>query len=161
MVRDYVADLYEPAAASADVMSLGHHDRARALAAWKQRVVDGWDDVSVGDIDSESQVIDLGRDRAVSAEVVLGSLGPDDVHVQLLHGPVGPADELTETSIVTMTLADPATKAAGAHRYTGAFTCERAGRYGFTVRVVPAHEDLKTFAELGRVAWAVHAAPGG
>jgi starch phosphorylase len=83
------------------------------------------------------------------------------VHVQLLHGPVGPTDELTDTSIVTMTLADPATKTSGGHRYEGSFTCERAGRYGFTVRVVPAHPDLKTFAELGRVAWAVHATPSG
>ena len=28
------------------------------------------------------------------------------------------------------------------------------GRYGFAVRVVPAHRDLATFAELGRVTWA-------
>ena len=32
--------------------------------------------------------------------------------------------------------------------------CETAGRYGFTVRVVPSHDDLRTFAELGCVAWA-------
>ena len=35
------------------------------------------------------------------------------------------------------------------HRYSGSFACERAGRYGFTVRVVPSHPDLRTFAELG------------
>jgi hypothetical protein len=40
------------------------------------------------------------------------------------------------------------------HRYSGSFACESAGRYGFTVRVVPAHPDLRTFAELGCVAWA-------
>ena len=39
-------------------------------------------------------------------------------------------------------------------RYAGSFACEQAGRYGFTVRVVPAHPDLRTFAELGCVAWA-------
>jgi starch phosphorylase len=155
MVRDYVEELYEPAAAGSDAMSEGRHDRARALAAWKRRVVDGWNGVSVGEIVSDSQAVDLGRDRGVTAEVVLGTLSPDDVDVQLVHGPVGPTDELTDTAIVTMTLA-----AEGpAYRYEGSFTCERAGRYGFTVRVVPAHPDLKTFAELGCVAWGVHAAP--
>jgi starch phosphorylase len=156
MVRDYVDHMYEPAAAGADVMSLDHHGRARLLSAWKKRVVDGWDAVSVGDIVSDSQAVDLGRDRSVSAKVALGTLCPDDVHVQLLHGPVGPNDELADTSIVTM---DLAAAEDGSHRYEGSFTCERAGRYGFTVRVVPAHPDLKTFAELGRVAWAQHSPP--
>jgi starch phosphorylase len=42
----------------------------------------------------------------------------------------------------------------GQHRYVGAFDCESAGRYGFTVRVVPAHPDLVTPVELGLMAWA-------
>jgi starch phosphorylase len=152
MVRDYVSELYEPAAAGADVMSDAGHDRAKSLAAWKQRVIDGWSGVAVGDISSDSLAIDLGRERAVSAEVRLGPLGPDDVDVQLVHGAVGPADEITDPSILSMTLSEAGTT----YRYEGSFTCDRAGRYGFTVRVVPAHPDLSTFAELGRVAWAVH-----
>ncbi len=139
-------------------MSGDGHERAKALAAWKQRVIDGWSGVSVGDISSDLQAIDLGRDRTVSAEVVLGSLGPDDVDAQLVHGPVGPTDELSETSIASMTLRD-GTAGQDRYCYEGSFTCDRAGRYGFTVRVVPAHPDLSTFAELGRVAWAVHTTP--
>jgi starch phosphorylase len=159
MVRDYVANLYEPAAAGADVMHAAGNERAKALAAWKQRVIAGWSAVSVAEVTSDSLAIDLGNDRAVSAEVVLGKLGPDDVDVQLVHGAVGPADELTDPSIESMTLYDEGPHREGTHCYKGSFTCDRAGRYGFTVRVVPAHPDLSTFAELGRVAWAVHAAP--
>ncbi len=158
MVRDYVEELYEPAAASADVMSGEGRERAKALAAWKQRIVEGWAGVAVGEIHSESQAVDLGRDRAVTAEVVLGSLGPGDVDVQLVHGAVGPADELTDTGIASMTLRDQPHRDGG-YVYDGSFTCDRAGRYGFTVRVVPSHPDLSTFAELGRVAWAVHTTP--
>jgi hypothetical protein len=39
-------------------------------------------------------------------------------------------------------------------RYSGQFDCETAGRYGFTVRIVPAHADLTTPLELGAIAWA-------
>jgi starch phosphorylase len=39
-------------------------------------------------------------------------------------------------------------------RYEGSFTCEHAGRYGYTVRVVPTHPDLRNFAEVGRITWA-------
>jgi glycogen phosphorylase len=129
-----------------------------APAAWKQRVIAGWSAVAVADVTSDSLAIDLGNDRAVSAEVVLGKLGPEDVDVQLVHGAVGPGDELTDPSIQSMTLSDDAPHRGGTHCYKGTFTCDRAGRYGFTVRVVPAHADLSTFAELGRVAWAVHTA---
>jgi starch phosphorylase len=158
MVRDYVEVMYEPAAAAADIMAGDGHERARKLSAWKQRVVDGWTGVSVEDVTSDPHPIDLGRERAVAAQVVLGRLGPDDVDVQLLHGPVGVADELTDTSIVTMTLREAAL-AEGGYCYDGSFTCDRAGRYGFTVRVVPSHPDLSTFAELGRMTWAQHATP--
>jgi len=32
-------------------------------------------------------------------------------------------------------------------------SCDAAGRYGYTVRVVPSHPDLSSFAELGVVTW--------
>ena len=40
-------------------------------------------------------------------------------------------------------------------RYEGVLSATSAGRYGFTVRVVPHHPDLATPAELGLAAWAV------
>ncbi len=159
MVRDYVLDMYEPAAAAADVMSGTGHLRARALAAWKDRLVAGWADVEVVDVVSDGLPVDLGQDRHVCAEVVLGTLGPADVDVQLVHGAVGATDELIDPSIVSMKLVDGPKGAGARQKYEVSFTCERAGRYGFTVRVVPSHPDLSTFAELGRVAWAVHAVP--
>jgi starch phosphorylase len=39
-------------------------------------------------------------------------------------------------------------------RYVGRFRPARAGRYGYTVRVVPANPDLVTPVELGLVGWA-------
>jgi hypothetical protein len=43
---------------------------------------------------------------------------------------------------------------ADTHRYSASFSCEQAGRYGFTVRVVPSHEDLASATEMGLAAWA-------
>jgi starch phosphorylase len=66
---------------------------------------------------------------------------------------VGGNDEIAEPVVVTMDLAGSA-DGGGQYRYTGRFPCEQAGRYGFTVRVVPAHGDLLTPVDLGCVAWA-------
>jgi glycogen phosphorylase len=155
MVRDYVEQMYEPMAGRADVMAQGQYARARALAAWKQRILAAWSDVRVHAVDSEEKtaVADLGATRHVKVLVSLGRLSGDDVAVQLLHGPVGPNDELTETSVVTLSLAGLGEEP---HEYLfqGSFVCERAGRYGIAVRVLPFHPDLVIPAEMGCVAWA-------
>ncbi|MEY2434068.1 MAG: glycogen phosphorylase [Acidimicrobiaceae bacterium] len=152
MVRDYVEELYEPTARQADRLAADEFAPARALAAWKARVLAAWDDVEILSVETDVSVASLGTDRSVEAEVSLGSLNADDVEVQLLHGPVGQHDELENPTVVTMSPADEG--GSGSLRYRGVFSCSRAGRYGFTVRVVPSHPDAITSVELGRVAWA-------
>jgi starch phosphorylase len=148
MVRDYVEQLYEPIAGQADALTAGGNERARSLASWKSRVQAGWDGVKIVSVETGAAVTDLGTARKVEAVVELGSLSPDDVAVELLHGTVGPNDEIDAPHRVTM---DPG---GDGGRYVGEFACETAGRYGFTVRVVPAHTDLTTPLELGQIAWA-------
>jgi starch phosphorylase len=152
MVADYVAQLYEPTAARANALTADGLARARALAAWKARVREEWHGVHVDRVDGDQSAAGLGGSRAVEAVVSLGALSADDVDVQLIHGPVGQADELTSRSIVSMTVAGPADDDHA--RYTGSLRTERAGRYGFTVRVVPRHPDLVSSAEMGLAAWA-------
>ncbi|MEO6121770.1 MAG: alpha-glucan family phosphorylase [Acidimicrobiales bacterium] len=152
MVRDYVEQMYEPMAGRADNMGASNHARSKALTAWKQRVRDGWSAVRVESVDSDASVADLGAERVIETAVALGPLAPDDVAVQLLHGPVVGNDEMTDIRHVTLALSGPG-EGAGSWRYAGLLECEVAGRHGFTVRVVPAHPDLATVADMGCVAW--------
>jgi starch phosphorylase len=155
MVRDYVEHLYEPTAARADNLAANRFERTRQLAAWKARVMDGWNGVRVDAVDTEASVASLGTTRTVEAVVVLGRLDPADVEVQLAHGAVGQNDEIEQAEVVTMHPADGDGVGPGTRvRYRGEFPCDTAGRYGFTVRVVPAHVDLASPLELGRIAWA-------
>jgi starch phosphorylase len=153
MVRDYVEQMYEPVARRADSMTAAGNGRARALAEWKARVQAGWDDVRVESVESDAALADLGASRSVHAVVALGSLSGDDVQVQLVHGPVGPNDEIAEPHKVPMALLGLAER-EGHYTYSGTFVCEQAGRYGLSVRVVPAHADLADPAEMGCVTWA-------
>ncbi|MGI8684093.1 MAG: alpha-glucan family phosphorylase [Acidimicrobiales bacterium] len=153
MVRDYVEQLYEPTATRADSIAADNFARARALTAWKKRVLSQWGDVRLETVESDAAVADLGTERVVRAVVSLGSLTPDDVTVQLIYGPVGPNDELVSPTMVPMALGG-AEGLPGGHLYAGHFSVEHAGRYGFTARVVPAHPDLSTPVEMGCVVWA-------
>ncbi|MCI0347696.1 MAG: alpha-glucan family phosphorylase, partial [Chloroflexi bacterium] len=154
MVRDYVEELYEPTAARGVVLAADGWRRARELSAWKQRVAGAWGGVRVGAVETDADVADIGTRRVVEAVVSLGALSSNDVEVQLVHGPVGQGDELDDPQVVTMVPADGLDAAGDGVRFRGEFTCERAGRYGFTVRVVPSHPDLVTPFELGRATWA-------
>ena len=154
MVRDYVEEMYEPAARRDEQIRADGYQPARALAQWKRRLVEAWPEVRVLSVEGEAVPADLGQPRTVSAQVELGQLSPDDVEVQLLHGVVAMGDELTEAGVVVMSPAggagpDPGTSV----RYEGAFSCARTGRYGFTVRVVPSHPGLADSAELGCLTW--------
>jgi starch phosphorylase len=152
MVADYVQRLYEPTAARTDALAADGLARARVLAAWKQRVAAAWHGVHVDRVDGDMAAVELGASRDVEAVVSLGSLSADDVDVQLVHGPVGQGDELTERTCVSMRPAGPADDDHA--RYVGSLECSRAGRYGLTVRIVPRHADLVDNSELGLAAWA-------
>ena len=68
--------------------------------------------------------------------------------------PLGMAEggELVRPTIVAMH--DDGAVDGQHHRYAARFTPARAGRYGYTVRVVTAREDLSPPLDLGLVAWA-------
>ena len=111
MVRDYVEAMYEPAATHGDQLAEGEHARARDLAEWKGRVAMRWDQVTIETFDSDSAASDLGMARTVTAVVGVGKLEADDVRVELIHGPVGPADDIVEATVVPMQMAGPADEA--------------------------------------------------
>jgi starch phosphorylase len=80
-------------------------------------------------------------------EVELGGLSPDDVVVEVVHGPVGRDGELHDVSIVEL-------PPAGNGDYGGDVVVAFAGSYGVTARIIPVHPDLANRFELGLVAWA-------
>jgi hypothetical protein len=90
----------------------------------------------VQQVDSDASAADLGATRTVSAIVELKGLTADDIAAQLVHGVVGPNDELEDTTITPMDLVGLADD-HGHYRYETTVELSRAGRYGFTVRVVP------------------------
>jgi len=153
MVRDYVQQMYEPAADRADTMALSGWAKARALAIWKQRVTEAWGAITVVAVESDTSTLEIGTERTVSATVSLGGLLTSDVAVQLVHGQVGPNDELSDSQVLEMELLGADENAPGHHRFVGTFACQRTGRHGYTVRVVPKNPDLPVPAEMGCVAW--------
>ena len=148
MVTDYTTNYYEPAALRADAVLRNGVENAKALSAWKQRVRGSWSEIQITSVESEgAEVVDVGTVRTVTAHVTLGSFTDADVDVELIHGVVGLNDELEATQTVKMTVDESGV-------YRAQCVGSRAGRYGFTVRVVPTHKSLGSWAEVGTITWA-------
>ena len=152
MVRDYVQDLYLPAAERAVELSDEDYRGARQLAAFRGRLDECWHQVHVDDVDVDEAAADLGGTRPVTAVVALGGLSSDDVEVQLVAGRVGQSGELEDPTSVAMTDDGPVDDAH--RRFVGEAPLSAAGRMGVTVRVVPRSPLVDDPLELGHVAWA-------
>ena len=151
MVRDYVRQLYTPAAITGRKLNADYHGAAE-LSAWKQQVRAGWKGVRVEHVESSGvgDAPEIGTLLSVRAFVSLGELSPEDVDVQLLHGVINGDDELVDTTIESLGLAE--TYQGGRQRFDGSVTLARSGAFGYTVRVVPKNDLLASPAELGVIA---------
>ncbi|GCD88386.1 alpha-glucan family phosphorylase [Nocardioides sp. LS1] len=151
MVRDYVRQLYSPAAGNARLLNSDYAGAAE-LAAWKKRVRAGWPAVRVEHVESSgvTDAPEVGDVLSARAFVGLGDLTPADVDVQLVHGVINSEDDLVDTRIETLTVAE--SYEGGRHRFDGSVVLDHSGAFGYTVRVVPHNDLLTSSAELGIVA---------
>ncbi|HTY71418.1 MAG TPA: alpha-glucan family phosphorylase [Actinomycetes bacterium] len=152
MVRDYVTELYTPAAVSARAVDGPGHARAVGLAAWKARVTQAWPAVRVDHVETTpvEDAPELGQKLGLRVFVSVGSLTPDDVRVEVVHGRVDDNDRIIVPSESAL---EPAEEYEdGRWRYEGTLTLERAGSFGYTIRVLPRNELLASPAEMNLVA---------
>ncbi|MFF4186487.1 alpha-glucan family phosphorylase [Streptomyces sp. NPDC001691] len=155
MVREYVTRLYAPAAAAhraLDPVTAGE------LAHWKARVRGAWPKVAVDHVEAlapaaaaPNGTAELGSTLALRVRVALGDLGPDDVEVQAVAGRVDAADAIADAATFPLKPAG-GPDLEGRWMYEGPLALDRTGPFGYTVRVLPAHRHLATYAELGLVA---------
>ena len=152
MVRDYVSQLYEPAAAASIAINADSATPAKTLAVWKHTVRVAWPAVQVTGLDTDTTPGLAGQTRAVTATVELGGLTPADVTVEVLHGPIDSHGELFADAAARFTLTYGADGTDGA--WTGSYTVGQSGAYGLTARVLPLSPLLANPFEVGCIAWA-------
>lgn len=153
MVRDYVTELYMPAARHDAELARDDHAPARDLAAFIARVRHAWTDVRVDsvDVDGATQHAKTGETLTVTARVRLGDLTPEDVTAELIHGHTDSDGRLDRTRHVNE-LAPQAVSPDGLVTFVGSLRLTQTGSFGYTVRIVPRHAQLISPVELGLVA---------
>jgi len=158
MVQQYTEDLYLPALEKSRELEadglFGAVDQARQIAHLRSN----WDAVRVEDVAAEiAEPLGVRQSLEVTVEIHLGSLAPEDVHVQLYVGRLDNESCLVETHSYDMSY----TKGLGGgrHRYSGSIATTTSGRHGFAVRVVPGGERFEGLTLPGLIRWDTQAPP--
>jgi starch phosphorylase len=154
MVREYVTDLYAPAAAHAAELAADGFAGAVALAAFARRVRRAWPGVAVAGVDARGpQQARAGDALDVRADVRLNGLSSQDVAVEVVYGRSDGDGSLGPARSVHRLRPVPGGD-DGMTAFAGSVPLTATGTFGYTVRVAPDHPHMVASAEWGLVAQA-------
>jgi starch phosphorylase len=94
----------------------------------------------------------VGSELTVRALIRLGRMQPQDVCVELYHGPTDSWGHIRDGATVPMTH-EQKTGEDGEHWFSGRMACQATGQHGVAVRVLPNHRDQVNPYEHGLILW--------
>jgi starch phosphorylase len=154
MLREYTEKYYSPACARYERFSQDDMSAAKSFAAWKAEIQGHWPQLHVQSVRSDIPVeTQVGMANTVHAEIYMGDLTPQDVTVELYHGPIDPSGEILQPQIVEMEYQPDQSGKAGVYTFSRQLTCQTSGMHGFTVRILPHHPDQVSPFETGLILW--------
>ncbi len=165
MVAEYTQRFYNPSAAKWRYLTEESCARAKAFSNWKSNFRKAWPEFTVKDVVMEvsngngnqklnpkQPQLKIGSQLFIKALVKLGKVSPNDVSVELYHGPVDNWENIKNGSAVRMDF-EQTTEQEGEHWFVGSMPCKKTGQHGVAVRVLPRHADLANPYEMGLILW--------
>ncbi|MBW2263389.1 MAG: alpha-glucan family phosphorylase, partial [Deltaproteobacteria bacterium] len=151
MVKEYTTGAYTKAHRRHAALMADSMRRARALTEWKSRVREAWPQVDVKRVDADLENPRVGEAHEIKVEVFIGDLDPSDVAVQVHRGPLDQHGNIVDGTTIEMEACG--STESGVILCTSAAPLRHSGRQGFTIRVIPRHEDLEDLVDLPLVVW--------
>jgi len=145
MVRDYVEQVYVPAAARYAHRTRDNARVAFELEAWHDRIGDGWGRLHFGDL----RVAPTDDGWNFEIQVYLGDVRADDVAVQLFAEPAADGEP---PAVVPMRMTRKVPGAINGFLCHAHVVTTRPAEH-FTPRVVPHHPDALVPLESSRMRW--------
>ncbi|HUX39734.1 MAG TPA: alpha-glucan family phosphorylase [Rectinemataceae bacterium] len=152
MLKEYSERFYFPALENYRKLEKGSFADAKRLAAYLDKARGAWSLVGVTELRSDAKPVMQSGDKVnLVAHVDLGGLEPEEVLVELFHGPLSSQGEIVG--------AERSPMAAGAKKgngceFTVTVSCVRTGQQGYAVRVLPKHPALAQPFVPGLIRWA-------
>jgi len=157
MVQEYVKDMYIPSMDRVDKIIASNYDYVRNLSEWKCYIERTWPQVHIlaGGEGSQPQIQNAisGSPVTITACINLGEISPSNVKVELYFGRLGPDGNLEDPEVTEMKLGEKTESSI--YKYSAEITFFEGGEFGYTIRVIPYHQDLINKFDTGLIKWAV------
>ena len=152
MVHEYAERFYVPAAKRYKRLVSENLSKARELAAYLALLNAEWPSLQIESVETESvEELPVGSELKVRARVRLGALKPEQVAVQIFEGMLDQDGNITDADVIPM--APDKAGGDGVREFVGSIVCRSSGQHGFSVRVVPSHDDLCYPLNTGLIIW--------
>ncbi len=153
MVEDYARATYVPALDNYNRLVKNDYAAAKDLASWRMDMMTKWSNLDIRNVKAaEPDQLYVGDAVTVSAEVFLNGIRPQDVEVQIYSGRLNYEGKFAQRE--TTVMKPVSTTGNGWHVFKGDIMPLEAGRFGFTVRILPHHPLLLDSHSLGLIRWA-------
>ena len=140
MLREYEHRFYFPA--SKNFRNLLEHkaEKAKTLVSQRTRLKSLWSEIKVSHpVRHVLEPFRVGQIIPITVTVKLGEIEPEEVDVELYYGQQKSLDSLVSGQKLTMMVKEK--MGNGEYLYSTDITCNKAGRFGFTARVLPRGDD--------------------
>ncbi|WP_027184030.1 alpha-glucan family phosphorylase [Desulfovibrio inopinatus] len=154
MVEEYASSSYVPALENYNHLVKADYAAAKDLAAWRMDMMMKWSELDIRDIKAVQPAdnVYVGEPIEVTAEVHLGGIRPEDVQIEIYAGPLDSVGNFAQRYTTAMVVSEK--RDDNWYLFKGKVEPDEAGRFGFTVRILPHHPLLLDSHSLGLIRWA-------
>jgi len=155
MVNEYIMQFYHPCIKHWEALTANNFAITKQEAAWKSYIKQNWSSIRIEHVKMDDVAdIMVGSQIAVTAKVQLGILKPEDVAVEIYEGNLDPHNR-TIINAETLHMDFIESNGNGSYTFKGIMRCTSSGLYGYSVRVLPKHDDPRMHFEPGLITWAL------
>jgi starch phosphorylase len=151
MLEDYVKHFYLPLSLLWNEVQKEGFKGIRDLTNWMNRMRKRWSGIEVVSKRSDTRKgVPLGETLPVEVDLRLGELMPQDLSVDAYYGRVDSKAEFLSRSFLPFRLFH---RNGEITTYKGEIPCQRVGRFGFKIRILPSHPLLADPYSMGLILW--------
>jgi starch phosphorylase len=151
MVGDYVHRMYLPSAINWNLIRTDDFTSVRDLTSWMKDLRAHWSQVEIVEKRTDTKrSMHVGESVIIEVVMRLGQLSPHDISVDIYYGRVDSKAEFIDRATIPLRDFSFADNLA---IFRGEIPCKEVGRFGFLVRVLPAHPLLSKPYSLGLILW--------
>jgi starch phosphorylase len=153
MIDDYVEKFYLKLSGRVNLLRENNFEKAKEIAAWKEKIAAGWDGIEVVNVNIPDKLIhnpQAGEDYQLEVVLDTKSLNDKGIGVELVVTKLGDNNKIRLYDVEELKLV----KAEDSKLYFGiAYQMNRAGSFRYAFRLFPKNEDLPHRQDFCYVRW--------